>query len=282
MTIVADYSAGFPGAKALKKAGFIGAVRYIGSPGNPKCATAEELQDFDAEGLGMGLVFEQTSGQWRNGYSQGQHDARVARDHALAIGFPLGRSDRPIYFAIDEDVVTSDEYEAMDAYADGWASILGHEGCGPYGEYDVVLRCWSRGFKWAWQCRAWSGTPVKYFELRQLFQRVGTVLVNGIPCDINEVNAADWGQHNGGITMDWNDIAREIGEGDAKRGVSYGEMLRSMDDNTGRTRDGIDEVKEAVAELKTTGVPVDLQLSEADREDIANRVADKLAARLKD
>lgn len=192
--IVADYSQGFPGAKALKEAGFAGAMRYIGSPGNIKCATAAELQDFMENGLSMGLVFEQTAGQWRNGYSQGQRDATAARHHASAIGFPL---DRPIYFAIDQDVVSTEEFEAVDSYADGWASVLGLDFCGPYGEHDVCARLWNRGFKWTWQCRAWSGTPIKYFEPRKLFQRFGAVNVperGGIPCDINDVNAADWGQ----------------------------------------------------------------------------------------
>lgn len=190
---VLDYSAGFPGAAAIKANGFGGAVRYIGSPGNIKCATADELRDFTKHGLGMALVFEQTAGQWRNGYGQGQRDATIARHHASAIGFPL---DRPIYFAIDQDVVTEAEFEAMDSYADGWASVLGHDLCGPYGEHDVVARCWNRGFKWTWQCRAWSGIPVaRMFAPRRLFQRVGTVNVGGVDCDINDVNAADWGQH---------------------------------------------------------------------------------------
>jgi len=277
--IVADYSAGFPGAAALKAAGFAGAMRYIGSPGNIKCTTADELRDFDAHGLEMGLVFEQSAGQWRNGYGQGQRDATAARHHASAIDFPL---DRPIYFAIDQDVVTEDDFKALDAYADGWASVLGHDLCGPYGEHDVVARCWARGFKWTWQCRAWSGTPTKYFDQRKLFQYYGSpytadgrnVVVNGIEVDTNEVNDSDWGQHTGGITVDWSDTAREIGDGDTKRPVSYGEMLRSMDDNTGKTRDGIAEVSEKLDKIHVS-------LSEEDKADIIAEVREGLAAEVR-
>lgn len=84
----------------------------------------------------------------------------------------------------------------MDSYADGWASVLGHGLCGPYGEHDVVARCWSRGFAWAWQCRAWSGVPTaRMFEERHLFQQVGTVNAGPVQCDVNDVNKKDWGQY---------------------------------------------------------------------------------------
>jgi hypothetical protein len=207
MSRVADYSTGFPGAEALKKTGYVGAVRYIGTPGNRKCTTAAELRDFTAHRLGMGLVFEQTAGQWRNGYDQGVRDARAARAHADQVGYP---QNRPIYFAIDQDVVTQAEFQAMDRYADGWAAVLTHGLCGPYGEYDVVARCMNRGFVWGWQCRAWSGNrtyPHNHLTVAQLYQYYGhpesgpggtaggNLVVNGIECDTNEVLQADWGGH---------------------------------------------------------------------------------------
>jgi hypothetical protein len=56
--LVLDYSAGFPGAAAIRRAGYGGAVRYIGFPSRVKCTTAGELADFDRHGLGMALVYE--------------------------------------------------------------------------------------------------------------------------------------------------------------------------------------------------------------------------------
>lgn len=197
---VLDYSAGFPGAKAIKEAGYAGAVRYIGTPGNPKCATKAELEDFDRHGLGMALVFEQTAGQWRNGFEQGKRDAQLARDHADAIGWPRGR---PIYMAIDQDVVTEAEFRAMGRYLDGAGEVLGRDLTGPYGEYEVCRRSAEWGFPWQWQCRAWSGIAViQHFQGRRLYQYFGhpdggpNPEVGGVDCDVNEVNHPDWGQHN--------------------------------------------------------------------------------------
>ncbi len=46
--IAYDYSAGFPGAVYIKRSGALGAVRYIGQPGNRKNTTRAELLDFQA------------------------------------------------------------------------------------------------------------------------------------------------------------------------------------------------------------------------------------------
>src|SRR3954469_10211307 len=99
MAQVLDYSAGFPGAQAIRAAGYAGAVRYIGFPDRRKCATAGELADFTANQIGMALIYENTLTEWRNGYGAGQTAGRRARDHANSIGFP---GDRPIYVAIDQ------------------------------------------------------------------------------------------------------------------------------------------------------------------------------------
>lgn len=212
MARVVDYSAGKPGAAAIKAAGYVGAVRYIGfdDPANPntkKCTTAAELADFDAHGLGMALVFEQTAGQWRGGAEQGRADARRAREHANRIGFP---ADRPIFMAIDQDVTTEADFRLVDAYLNGAAEVLGHEWTGPYGEHDVCVRARRRGFGWSWQCRAWSGSinpetgyPYAFDKEAQLYQHFGNPdgggrnpVISGIECDVNDVLSPDWGQHN--------------------------------------------------------------------------------------
>jgi hypothetical protein len=99
--------------------------------------------------------------------------------------------------AVDRDVVTSGEFAVMAEYLRGAAQTLGGIGVtGVYGEYDVCVRARQAGVaRWFWQCRAWSGTPVRLFSGRHLYQRPGTVTVGGIPCDINDVLQRDWGQH---------------------------------------------------------------------------------------
>ncbi|GAA3877680.1 hypothetical protein GCM10022243_48030 [Saccharothrix violaceirubra] len=201
MAQVLDYSAGIPGGAAIKAAGYAGAVRYIGLPGYTKSTTRSELDDFTAHGLGMALVFEHLASDWRGGYLAGSENYRRARQHATAIGFP---ADRPIYMAVDQDVVTNAEFGVALAYIRGARDAAGGDPglVGVYGEYDVcaAVAAWrgptgDRLCDWYWQCRAWSGTPVRLLDARHLYQRVGTVTVGGVDCDINDVLQDDWGQH---------------------------------------------------------------------------------------
>ena len=192
MSQVLDYSSGFPGAAAIGLAGYVGAVRYIGAPGNPKCTTVEELEDFEAHGLGMALVFERAQRDWADGYAAGQLAAAVARNHADGVGFP---PDRPIYFAIDTDIVSAADFSTVIDYVRGACSVMGAERTGVYGEYDVCRRVASSGYaRYYWQCRAWSGTPPQRYA-GQLYQSGRQVTVAGVVCDENDVLSDDWGQH---------------------------------------------------------------------------------------
>ncbi len=192
--LVLDYSAGKPGAAAIKREGYAGAVRYIGFPARRKCTDAAELADFTKHGLGMALVYEDHAEDWLGGRARGVEAGARARAHANQIGFP---SDRPIYMAVDRDVVTSGEFGVMVEYLSGAAKSLGGvDRTGVYGEFDVCVRAQQAGVaRWFWQCRAWSGTPARLFAGRHLYQRVGIVEVGGVGCDINDVLQADWGQH---------------------------------------------------------------------------------------
>lgn len=191
MSQVLDYSAGFPGAEQIRNRGFAGAVRYIGSPGNPKCTTAAELEDFRVHGLGMALVFEAAARDWWGGFGSGFSSAVRARAHALDIGFS---PSRPIYMAVDSDVVSEDDYRRVVDYLRGASSVLdGPAGTGVYGEHEVCVRAAQSGYVgWFWQCRAWSGSRV--FEGRHLYQRAEDVVVAGVVCDVNDTFKPDWGQ----------------------------------------------------------------------------------------
>lgn len=192
MSQVLDYSTGFPGAAAIKKAGYVGAVRYIGFPDRGKCTNRGEFADFADHQLGIALVFEANAARWREGFSAGEVDGRRGRDHSNTVGFP---ADRPIYMAIDQDVVRSGEFATMVEYLRGAGSTLGGVGVtGVYGEADVVDRARQAGVaSYFWQTAAWSRGRR---TTANLFQRVGTVYVGGIACDISDVLAPDWGQHN--------------------------------------------------------------------------------------
>lgn len=197
---VLDYSTGFPGAAAIHAAGYKGAVRYIGFPDRKKCTTAGELVDFTANGMGMALVHENTITDWRGGYDAGQSAAQRSRNHADAIGFPR---NRPIYLAVDQDVVLAGEFDTMLNYLRGAGSVLGSGLVGVYGEADAIDRARNAGVaQFFWQTAAWSKGRR---TAAHLFQNIGTVTVGSVTCDTNDVLQGDWGQHNLEDELSWTD-----------------------------------------------------------------------------
>lgn len=196
-TQVLDYSAGFPGAARIAAAGYVGAVRYCGFPGRRKCTSAGELADFTAHRIGMAMVFEDTATTWRGGRAAGARSMQLARAHATACGFP---TTRPIYLAVDQDVVTSGEFGTMLEYLAGAGDQAGGAGLvGVYGEADVIDRVRAAELAaYFWQTVAWSRGRR---TTAHLFQHVGSVTVGGIACDVNDVLADDWGQHTLEDTM---------------------------------------------------------------------------------
>jgi hypothetical protein len=161
------------------------------------------LRDFTANGLGMALVFEHAAEDWRGGFDAGFANYRAARAHANSIGFP---ASRPIYMAVDSQVVGDANHATMARYIRGAYEAAGFDAelVGVYGQFSVVRHIAGEGTaKYLWQCRAWSGTPINYHAGRHLFQHFGSPytidgknsLVSGIEVDTNEVLSGDWGQH---------------------------------------------------------------------------------------
>jgi hypothetical protein len=109
---------------------------------------------------------------------------------AAAIGFP---ASRPLYFAVDQDI-TSQMGTVLD-YFRGIGSVLGGRPVGVYGEADVLDAVIGAGLAtYGWQTVAWSrGRAAK---VRHLYQQAGQIYVGGIQVDVNDILAADWGQHN--------------------------------------------------------------------------------------
>jgi hypothetical protein len=196
---VLDYSAGRPRARVVKQQGFAGAVRYIGFPDRTKCITEAEFNDYKAEGLGIALVFEDNAVDWHGGFGQGQVSARKGRDHANAIGFP---ADHPIYMAVDSQVIGTANHNLAMEYLRGAATSLGGvDKTGVYGQASVCALARDRGLAfWRWQTKAWSGGVVS--SGIHLLQQIGTVNVDGIGCDINDVYQDDWGQYGGEDIVD--------------------------------------------------------------------------------
>lgn len=190
-----DYSAGAPNATAVRTAGYVGVIRYVGFPANRKCITRAEYADMLAHGVGVGLVFEQFAADALQAAPGGRRNAALAKAHAADVGFPPGR---PIYMACDTDIVSAAQFASVLDYLRGAGEILGGpQMVGVYGEYDVIDRAAAAGVAaWFWQTRAWSAG--KRHPRRHLTQELGQVAVDGIDCDRNTIVVPDWGQAGAG------------------------------------------------------------------------------------
>jgi hypothetical protein len=201
-----DYAGGRPGGAAIKAAGYGFVVRYLsdGGPGLPgKLLTPAEANDLRANGVDIVSNWETTADRALAGHAAGVADAQAARAQVLACG---GRTDRPIYFSVDFDAAESQQ-PAIDDYMHGAGTILPGF-VGVYGGYWVVSRCLNSGSAtWGWQTGAWSGSNIE--ARRNLYQRIGTVTVGGVDCDVNEAHTADYGQWSY-TAVNWDGIYAEL------------------------------------------------------------------------
>lgn len=206
---VVDYSAGVPGASALKAAGHIGAVRYVSQkrPGAEwmagKPVTRQETEAMSAQGLATSSVYQfgrADTADWK----QGAAGAAVHAPQAIAIhraaGGPTGR---PIYVAIDDNP-TRQQYDAqIKPYLLAFQTALRAAGysTGVYGNYNVIEWASNDGIGSFYWMHDWgSGGKIHprttIHQLPQSKQRT----IDGVVVDINNVYAQDWGQWKPGQT----------------------------------------------------------------------------------
>jgi glycoside hydrolase-like protein len=190
-----DYAGGRPSPQSIKEAGYQFTCRYLtsGGAGLPgKLLTRDEYQALIAAGIGVAVNYETTADRMKQGYAAGVADARAAQTQLETIGYPA--AERPVYFSADWDA-SPVEQELIDSYLRGAASVIGRERVGIYGSYYVVARCLDNGTAtWAWQAGAWSGGQIE--PRAHIYQHIQTVVIDGIPCDVNEaLMRPDFGQH---------------------------------------------------------------------------------------
>ncbi|MFI6868282.1 DUF1906 domain-containing protein [Nocardia sp. NPDC050406] len=258
-----DYAGGRPGASAIRAAGFDFVVRYLsdGGPTLPgKLLTPAEADDLRAHGVSIVSNWETTASRMLDGFGAGVTDARAALAQVLRCG---GRRDRPIYFSADFDATPAQQVP-INAYLDGAASVLGRENTGIYGGYWPVSRALDAGTAtWAWQTVAWSGNNLE--PRRHILQTARQVDVNGVRCDVNVTDRADFGQwdfeqEDSDVTPEQEEILRDIQT--QLRGPGLAGWPQLGDDPQGRHRtlvDGlaaalarIDELRTEVSELEAT------------------------------
>lgn len=163
-----------------------GVIRYL-SRSSAKNISPAEMQSLRNAGLAVALVWETTANMTDGGAAAGTRDGIEANRQADAVGFP---KDRPIFYAVDHDPSPS-EWDTIAGYLNA-AEAQGRRS-EVYGNDRVCIEMTRRGASTRpWQCRAWSGTPVRRAPSAVLFQRVDNPL--GIPnVDVNDILADDWG-----------------------------------------------------------------------------------------
>lgn len=176
-----------------------GVMRYIAprradGSRRPKCVTPDELAAHAAARRSVGFVFEADAGSSLGGAAQGDYDGAIAVREMQTLGVPAGVA---VYAAVDRDITTA-QLPVVAGYLDAFHRHTTTEGYrrGIYGEYDVVVTMLRDGHAdLAWQTVAWSQKrSARGVHGVVLFQNGHQVVVDGAPCDVNDVWAPDWGQ----------------------------------------------------------------------------------------
>lgn len=246
---VLDYSSGFPDPAAVVAAGYVGIVRYIGTPGRGKNLTRAEAAAMLAAEVPIGLVYEESAGWMLGGVSAGVRAAQAA----LADAQNCRVGVRNVFFAADFDVTSTAQMTAVERCLDGAAGVLGRSRVGVYGEADVIDACLGqRHATWGWQTRAWSGGRLS--SRAHLLQQVGYVYPGGVQCDRSTVLQQDWGQWPYGedLVMD----AEVAGRFDALETLlnhNIGMVIRGDADSDPGHLSNLRSIRSDLAQLKALG-----------------------------
>ena len=196
-----DYSAGVPSAQSIRAGGYAGAIRYVsdrrpdanwmvGKPvkaGEVNALTAAGLQVVSCYQFGKGATAD-----WREGREGGKRHATRGLELHRQAGGPEGR---PIYASIDDNPTTTEINNLIRPYLEGWASVVGNQNLGIYGNTRVLDAMIGAGVgTWYWQ-HNW-GSPAGYVHPRAHLHQfeIDKRKVDGIGVDLNSILALDYGQ----------------------------------------------------------------------------------------
>lgn len=153
-----DYSSARPGGAALRAAGITAVGRYLaGDPNYAGALGPAEFADLRAHGIDVWVNYEGTNAGMLGGYAQGVADGRKAAQNLARLGLTVGNV--VVYASADFDP-NSSQYAALDAYLDGFGSVLGPPAViGIYGSLPYINHCRATGkATWFWQSASSSFT----------------------------------------------------------------------------------------------------------------------------
>lgn len=126
----------------LKAHGIIGIIRYAQAFSKPdwKSLTTREVTAYRAGGIGIGCVWETTTGRAFAGYAAGQYDAKYMNAFLDACGFPRSvLATWSVDSGVDASVVAR-----VRPYGDGWKAASVRENA-VYAGFDIIEDQYSRG-----------------------------------------------------------------------------------------------------------------------------------------
>ena len=206
--LLVDYSAGVPSARAVKDAGFRGAVRYVAPARESwmkgKPLTRGEAEDYKREGLAVVSNWQFGKGgndtsDWIRGAEGGRVDAQKAIQMHRDAGGPEGA---PIYFSVDAAPTDWHIANQVLPYLRAAQDVIGKDRMGVYCNPVVLNRCLEAGIgSWFWE-HGWGGNKdapahpranIKQFE-------IDSGNVAGVGIDRNRVitdRIGAWGEYEG-------------------------------------------------------------------------------------
>lgn len=242
-----------PYGPAVKSSPYSLVCRYLsdGGSGLPgKLLLPDEAKSYLDNDVAVVSNWETTANMMLGGYNAGAADARSAWAQHKRCGGP---DNAVVYFSCDFDVAESQQ-ATINAYLQGCIDYLGVQSVGIYGGYWVCKRAkeYNAGVH-LWQTLAWSGGNIHPDV--NLLQRIGTVVVNGCQCDVNEIrtpgHAGAWQDvnvvapqpDNGGGIVGFDTAVPDPGNDSDRIKLMFDQLLGVWDQLGGRT------IVDAVAEL---------------------------------
>jgi len=191
-----------------------------------KALTSTEATDIVISGLALMLCWETSAKRVKSGASAGLADGKKARALAEEMGIPSGTV---IYFAADYDVQPGDIAMA-EAYYRAAQSAVGNYIAGVYGGERICKAMAERGFKYLWQCVAWTNefipeaTAIQYewqggTDATALAEKVGVTVdldsatsldgmwyTGSTKISTEEADAMEWAKTMGIVSDDMRDV----------------------------------------------------------------------------
>lgn len=200
---IIDFSSGVPSPAAIKRAGHIGAIRYVSNkrPGaawmTGKPVTLQEAAANAAAGLPTASVYQfgrAETADWKQGAAGAAIHAPQAISLHKAAGGP---THRPIYIAIDDNPTREHYTQFIRPYLQAFSKALSVAGyqTGIYGNYNTIEWASRDGIGTFYWMHDWgsNGKIHPKTTIHQLPQSRQQTIENVI-VDVNEVYASDWGQ----------------------------------------------------------------------------------------